>query len=72
MSCYRGSSQDDTSHGDFSVSIGGSGKQYALQFSDIATQDPRGEYWPAAGFVDTKLRCFTKLEVGYGEAHFQS
>ena len=29
-------------------------------------------YWPAAGFVDTKLRCFTKLEVGYGEAHFQS
>ena len=28
--------------------------------------------WPAAGFVDTKLRCFTKLEVGYGEAHFQS
>jgi hypothetical protein len=35
-------------------------------------EDGENEAWPAACFVDTKLRCFTKLEVGYDEAHFQS
>jgi hypothetical protein len=28
--------------------------------------------WPAAGFVDTEIRCFMKLEVGYGETDIQS
>lgn len=30
-----------------------------------------GETWPAAGFVDTEIRCLTELESGNAEKEVQ-
>ena len=47
---------------------------YSRSSSDLINHHPRRscEEWPAAGSVDTEIRCFMKPEVGHAEARVQS